>query len=97
MLECVSPEFRDPTLLMRLAQHSSARVASVQHPEPLARSPAASAFVFALDCLRLGRLAGDVKKEDVYTVSNVTGQQLKTPALIHGPRRVRFARGFVGQ
>ena len=77
------PEFREPTLLLRLAQLSSTRVAGVQHTEPLARSSATSSFAFALDCLRLGRLAGDVKKEDVYTVSSVTGQQLKTPALVH--------------
>ena len=40
-------------------------------------------FVFALDCLSLGRLARDVKKEDAYTVSSVTGQERKTPALAH--------------
>ena len=36
-----------------------------------------------LDCLSIGRLAGDVKKEDVYTVSSVTGQERKVPALVH--------------
>ena len=61
MLECVSPEFRDATLLFRLAQLISTRVASGQHPQANA---AQMAFVFVLDCLRIGRLAGDVKKED---------------------------------
>ena len=39
--------------------------------------------MFALECLRIGRLAGDVKKEDAYTVSSVIGQERKTPALAH--------------
>ena len=34
MLECVSPEFRDTTLLFRLAQLISNRAASGQHPQP---------------------------------------------------------------
>jgi len=80
MLECVSPEFRETTLLMRLAQLSSTRVASGQHPQANA---AQMSFVFVLDCLRIGRLAGDVKQEDVYTVSTVSGQERQTPALVH--------------
>ena len=80
MLDCVSPEFREMTLLLRLAQLSSTRVASGQHPQANA---AQMAFVFVLDCLRIGRLAGDIKQEEVYTVGTVTGQERKTPALAH--------------
>ena len=80
MLECVSPEFREMTLLLRLAQLSSTRVASGQHPQANA---AQMAFVFVLDCLRIGRLAGDVKQEEAYTVGTVSGQERKTPALAH--------------
>ena len=80
MLECVSPEFREITLHLRLAQLSSTRVASGQHPQANA---AQMAFVFVLDCLRIGRLAGDVKQEEVYTVGTVSGQERKTPALAH--------------
>ena len=80
MLECVSPEFRDTTLLFRLAQLISNRAASGQHPQP---HTALNSFVFVLDCLRIGRLAGDVKKEDAYTVSSVTGQERKTRVLVH--------------
>ena len=46
MMECVSPEFREPTLLLRLAQLSSTRVASGQRPQP---HTAKMTFVFALD------------------------------------------------
>ena len=81
MLECVSPEFREPTLLQRMAQLTSTRVSSVAgQPQTDA---AKKSCVFVLDSLRLGRLAGDIKKDDVYTVSMVTGQHLKTPALVH--------------
>ena len=103
MLECVSPEFRDPTLLLRLAQLSAARGAGVQNLHALATSTATSSFAFCLDCLRLGRLAGDVKQEDVYTVSDVTGQERKTPALAHKYFKNQdlvefvFSRGLVGR
>ena len=80
MLECVSLEFRDTTLLFRLAQLISNRAASGQHPQP---HSALNSCVFVLDCLRIGRLAGDVKKEDASTVSSVTGQERKVPALVH--------------
>ena len=73
MLECICPEMREPTLLMRMAQLSSARVGSV----------ATDSLAFAFDCLRIGRLVGEIKKEDSYTVATVVGQQLKMPALIH--------------
>jgi len=84
---------------MRLAQLSSTRAASGQDPQP---DTAKLSFVFALNCLRIGRLAGDIKKDDAYTVSNVTGQQLnacsRPPAFQEaGRRRVRFSRGLVGQ
>ena len=36
-------------------------------------------FVFILDSLRVGRLAGDVKPEEAYTVATVTGQERKRP------------------
>ena len=71
MLECLCPEVREPTLLMRIAQLSTTRLAGV----------AAESLVFSLNCLRIGRLAGDIK--DAYTVATVAGQQLKKPALIH--------------
>ena len=83
--ESVCPELVDPTILMRIAQLSSGRV-----------SPADS-FVFALDCLRVFRLAGTHQEGD-YTVSLVTGQEKKTACagalLIQegGPRRVHRAR-----
>ena len=86
MLECVSPEFREITLLLRLAQLSSTRVASGQHPQANA---AQMAFVFVLDCLRIGRLAGDVKQEEACTVGTVSGQERKTPALAHKFSRSR--------
>ena len=71
MLECLCPEVREPTLLMRIVQLSTTRLAGV----------AAESLVFSLNCLRIGRLAGDIK--DAYTVATVAGQQLKKPALIH--------------
>ena len=79
MLECVSPEFREPTLLMRLAQLTTARVSNAV-PQPDA---AKKTLVFVLDCLRVRRVTGDIKKDDPYTVSNVTGLSGKTPALVH--------------
>ena len=68
------------TLILRLAQLSSTRVASGQHPQANA---AQMAFVFVLDCLRIGRLAGDVKQDEAYTVGLVCGQERNAPALAH--------------
>ena len=73
-----------PTLLLRLAQLSSARGAVLQNlADSGATSTATNSLALCLECLRLGRLAGDVKKEDAYTVSSVIGQQRNTPALAH--------------
>ena len=73
-----------PTLLLRLAQLSSARGAVLQNlADSGATSTATNSLALCLECLRLGRLAGDVKKEDAYTVSSVIGQERKTPALAH--------------
>ena len=48
-----------------------------------ATSTATNSLAFCLECLRLGRLAGDVEKEDADTVSSVIGQEHKTTALDH--------------
>ena len=95
-----------PTLLLRLAQLSSARGAVLQNlADSGATSTATNSLALCLECLRLGRLAGDVNKEDAYTVSSVTGQQLETSALVHKMFKknglVEFvlvcSRGLVGQ
>ncbi len=60
-------------------------------------------FVLVLDCLRIGRLAGDIKQEEVYTVSTVSGRERKSPALAHKLFKKHdlveflFSRGSVGQ
>ena len=73
-----------PTLLLRLAQLSSARGAVLQNlADSGATSTATNSLALCLECLRLGRLAGDVKKEDADTVSSVIGQEHKTTALAH--------------
>ena len=78
IVESFCPELREATLLMRIAQLATARGAS-SGMEKAASACASLAFVF--DCLRVYRLTGDCP--DVYTVSKVTGQEKKTPAMVH--------------
>ena len=80
-LVCVSPEFRELTLIQRVASLTTKK-SQINADQPQTDA-AKDKFVFILDSLRVGRLAGDMKKDDVYTVSMVTGQHLKTPALVH--------------
>ena len=70
--ESICPEIMDPTLIMRIAQLSSARPASIP----------AEHFSFILGCLRVMRLTGNFQ-EGQYTVSNVTGQEKNQPAMVH--------------
>ena len=80
-MECICPELRESTLLMRIAQLSSARAGSTSGDKPDEFACTSLAFVF--DCLRVFRLTGNCPKEDIYTVSNISGQEKKTPALVH--------------
>ena len=63
LLEAFCPEMREPTLLMRIAQLCSARAEKTVEPlaSGAAIGAAASSMAFAFDCLRVGRLTGDVK------------------------------------
>ena len=72
LTESVCPEVMDPTILMRIAQLSSAR--AVGNPT--------DSFAFILECLRVGRLTGSVQGGQ-YTVATVTGQEKHQPALVH--------------
>jgi hypothetical protein len=72
-MECVCPELRESTLLMLIAQLSSARGGSTSGEKDDDAATGTLAFVF--DCLRVYRLTGDCPKEDVYTVSNISGQE----------------------
>ena len=78
LVESFCPELREATLLMRIAQLATARAAS----SAMERTASARAsLVFVFDCLRMYRLTGDCP--DVYTVNKVTGQEKKTPAMVH--------------
>ena len=81
LMECVCPELRESTLLMRVAQLSSAKASSNSSDKQDESACHSLAFVF--DCLRVYRLTGNCPKEDVYTVSKISGQEKKTPALVH--------------
>ena len=72
LMEAFCPELRQSTLLMRIAQLRSARVASAGTDER-ATARASPAFIF--DCLRVYRLTGEYSKDDVYTVAKRTGQE----------------------
>ena len=77
LAEVFCPELRDATMLMRIAQLSLARVGSTEEKLASARS-----FVLVLDCLRVFRLTGEEKGE-TYTVNKVSGQEKKTPGMVH--------------
>ena len=79
LTESFCPEIREATMLMRIAQLSAARLCSTVDKETSAR--ASLRFVF--DCLRVFRLTGDFPKDDVYTIAKITGQEKKSPALVH--------------
>ncbi len=82
VLEAICPEFRDSTLLMRVAQLCNGRYTSAASgAESDARARASLTYVF--DCLRVAKLTGDVPKDEVYTVSKVSGQERKSSALVH--------------
>ena len=76
LMEACCPELRDATLLMRIAQLCARR--SPDNP-----GAACEAMVFIFDCLRVYRLTGDRPAGNTYTVGDVTGQENKTPALVH--------------
>ena len=80
LVEAYCPEIWDPTLLMRVAQLSAAR-AGVGEVDREERARASLIFIF--DCLRVLRLTGSCSNEEGYTVGKVTGQEKKTPAMVH--------------
>ena len=76
LMEACCPELRDPTMLMRIAQLCTRR-------SPDNASAACESMVFVFDCLRVNRLTGERPAQKIYTVSDVTGQENKQPALVH--------------
>ena len=80
LVEAVCPELREPTLLLRIAQLSTGQAGGVGED---AAAGARAAWIFVFDPLRVLRLCGDCPKDDVYTVSRVTGQEKKSAALVH--------------
>ena len=88
LVESICPEVGQETILMRIAQLSSAR----------ATTRPTDAMVFALECLLLWRITGTFKGK--YNVESVTGQEKKTTCagayLLQEARhrRVHFARTF---
>ena len=75
LMEAFCPELREPTLLMRIAQLVSGKSADF--------AAARASLVFIFDSLRVARLTGDSPKGEVYTVAKLTGQEKKTPAMVH--------------
>ena len=75
-LESVCPELRESTLLMRIAQLSSGRMTSEEDTQS-----ANASLLFIFESLFVARLTGDFS--DTFTVKTVTGQEKKSPALVH--------------
>ena len=57
LLECICPELRESTLLMRIAQLSSSRGGSTTSDKP--DDYACNSLAFVFDCLRVYRLIGN--------------------------------------
>ena len=76
LLESFCPEVRKATLLMRIAQLTLAGEANARESSASARQ----SLVFIFDSLRVYRIVGACP--DTYTVSKVTGQEKRTPALV---------------
>ena len=70
LMEPFCPELMQPTLLMRCAQLSAAR-------ESGDTEASGASLVFIFDCLRVWRLTGEHKADNVYTLSKITGQENK--------------------
>ena len=68
--ESMCPEIMEPTILMRIAQLSSAR----PHPK--------DALIFIFACMRIGRITGSVPAGG-YTLDAVTGQEKHKVAWVH--------------
>ena len=88
LAEPFCPELRDPTLLMQLAVHSSARGAGAaaaaasgadQAQQFSASVHAEKSFAFVLDCMRAFRITGDFQKRDTYSVAKLTGAEKNAP------------------
>jgi hypothetical protein len=90
LMEACCPELRDSTLLMRIAQLCARRY-------PDNADAACESMVFVFDCLRVGRLTGERIAQNTYTVSNVTGQENKQPALVHELFKKQDAVEFLSQ
>ena len=87
LVESICPEVGQETILMRIAQLSSAR----------ATTRPTDAMVFALECLLVWKITGTFKGK--YNVESVTGQEKTTCAGAYllqeaRHRRVHFARTF---
>ena len=90
LMEACCPEMRDSTLLMRIAQLCGRR-------QPDNADAACESMVFVFDCLRVGRLTGERPAQNTYTVSDVTGQENKQPALVHDLFKKQDAVEFLSQ
>ncbi|CAK0878358.1 unnamed protein product [Prorocentrum cordatum] len=80
LAEAFCPELREPTLLMRLAQLCKGRAAPPQADKD---AVACDSMAFILDCLRVARLTGEAPRGETLSLSKVTGQEKKTPAMAH--------------
>ncbi|CAK0819347.1 unnamed protein product [Prorocentrum cordatum] len=78
--EAFCPELREPTLLLRLAQLCNGRAASSKADKD---ATSRESMVFIMDCLRVARLTGDAPRGEGLTLSKVTGQEQKSPAMAH--------------
>ena len=85
LAEPFCPELRDPTLLMQLAVHSSARGAGAaaaaasgadQAQQFSAGAHAERSLAFVFDCMRAFRIAGDVPQREAYTVAKLMGSDI---------------------
>ena len=84
LAEPFCPELQNPTLLMRIAQLSSAR-GGPRGEEAATSAASGASMALVFDTLRVWRLCGEYKPDHVYTLSLITGQEnnKKRPAIAH--------------
>ena len=81
LAESCIPELRDPTILMFVANHCSAKAAF--GAEAAAATGAEELLVFSFNCMRAYRIAGDHPKREVYSSTRLVGADKKSSGLLH--------------
>ena len=82
LAESCSPELRDPTILMFVANHCSAKAAF--GAEAGAAPGAEELLVFSFNCMRAFRISGDHPKRSApYTTTRLVGADKKSSGLLH--------------